>query len=120
MKPLVIYTYQKCSTCRKAVKWLEAEGIPFQEKPIRETPPSKSELKRMLAAQEGNLKKLFNTSGGDYREMKLGPKLATMSPEEAFELLTSNGNLVKRPFVLTPDTGLVGFKEDVWRDKLGR
>ncbi|GAB5560003.1 MAG: arsenate reductase family protein [Synoicihabitans sp.] len=114
MKPLVVYTYKKCSTCRKAVKWLEAEGIAFTEKPIRETPPSKAELKRMLTAQDGNLKKLFNTSGGDYREMKLGPKLETMPQTEAFELLNANGNLVKRPFALTGDTGLVGFKEELW------
>ncbi|MBT5901977.1 MAG: Spx/MgsR family RNA polymerase-binding regulatory protein [Opitutaceae bacterium] len=114
MKPLVVYTYKKCSTCRKAVKWLEVEGITFQEKPIRETPPSQVELKRMLAAQDGNLKKLFNTSGGDYRELKLGPKLETMPAAEAFALLNGNGNLVKRPFLLTGDTGLVGFKEDLW------
>lgn len=114
MKPLIVYTYKKCSTCRKAVKWLDAAGIAYQEKPIRETPPTKAELKRMLAAQEGNLKKLFNTSGGDYREMKLGPKLETMPAAEAFELLNANGNLVKRPFALTGDIGLVGFKEDVW------
>jgi arsenate reductase len=114
MKPLVVYTYKKCSTCRKAVKWLEAEEIAFQEKPIRETPPTKAELKRMLAAQEGNLKKLFNASGGDYREMKLGPKLESMPAAEAFALLNGNGNLVKRPFALTGDTGLVGFKEDIW------
>ncbi len=114
MKPLVVYTYKKCSTCRKAVKWLEGEGIAFSEKAIRETPPTKTELKRMLGAQEGNLKKLFNTSGGDYREMKLDPKLETMPQAEAFELLNSNGNLVKRPFALMGKTGLVGFKEDLW------
>ncbi|WP_221031827.1 arsenate reductase family protein [Actomonas aquatica] len=114
MKKPVVYTYAKCSTCRKAVKWLEAEGISFTEKPIRETPPSKAELKRMLAAQNGELKKLFNTSGGDYREMKLGSKLPTMTETEAFDLLHANGNLVKRPFLLTDTVGLVGFKEEVW------
>lgn len=118
MKPLVVYTYSKCSTCRKAVKWLEAQSIAFKEKPIRETPPSKAELKRMLKAQNGELKKLFNTSGGDYREMKLGPKLPDMPVAEAIDLLAANGNLVKRPFVLTPDGGFVGFKEEAWASAL--
>lgn len=119
MKALTIYTYTKCSTCRKATKWLTEQGIAFKEKAIRETPPSKTELKRMLAAQNGELKKLFNTSGGDYREMKLGPKLADMPVTEAIELLNGNGNLVKRPFVLAEGVGLVGFKADVWQDALG-
>ncbi len=114
VKKPVVYTYAKCSTCRKAVKWLEANGIAFAEKAIRETPPTKAELKRMLALQNGELKKLFNTSGGDYRELQLGPKLATMPTAEAIDLLNGNGNLVKRPFLLTDSVGLVGFKEDVW------
>lgn len=114
MKAPVVYTYAKCSTCRKAVKWLEAQGIAFTEKAIRETPPSSAELKRMLAYQDGQLKKLFNTSGGDYRELQLGPKLADMPVAEALALLQGNGNLVKRPFLLTDKVGLVGFKEDVW------
>lgn len=119
MKSLVVYTYAKCSTCRKAVKWLQAQDIPFVEKAIRETPPTKAELKRMLKAQNGELKKLFNTSGGDYREMKLGPKLPDMPVAEAIDLLNSNGNLVKRPFALTANGGLVGFKENVWAETLG-
>ncbi len=114
MKPLTIYTYAKCSTCRQATKWLTAQGMDFKEKPIRETPPSQAELKRMLAAQNGELKKLFNTSGGDYRELQLGPKLATMPEAEAIALLNGNGNLVKRPFLLADGVGLVGFKEPVW------
>ena len=114
MKKPTIYTYAKCSTCRNAVKWLREQGIEFTEKPIRETPPSQAEFKRMLGYQDGNLKKLFNTSGGDYREMKLGPKLPDMPDKEAFELLAQNGNLVKRPFLLTDSVGLVGFKADVW------
>ena len=114
VKSPVVYTYAKCSTCRNAVKWLTAEGVSFTEKPIRETPPSKAELKRMLAFQGGELRKLFNTSGGDYREMKLGEKLASMSTADAFELLSANGNLVKRPFLLSETVGLVGFKAEVW------
>ena len=114
----VIYTYAKCSTCRNAVKWLDAHGIAFTEKPIRETPPSRAELERMLAFQGGELRKLFNTSGGDYREMKIGEKLDTMTTAAALELLAGHGNLVKRPFLLTAQVGLVGFKPDVWAEAL--
>ncbi len=109
-----IYTYAKCDTCRKAVKWLQARAIAFTEIPIRDQPPTKAELKLMLAIYDGDLKRLFNTSGGDYREMKLGEKLPAMSEAEAIELLASNGNLVKRPFLLTETAGLVGFKEAEW------
>jgi arsenate reductase len=119
VKKPTVYTYAKCSTCRNAVKWLREQGIEFTEKAIRETPPSKTELKRMLGHQDGVLKKLFNTSGGDYREMKLGPKLLEMADKDALELLSQNGNLVKRPFLLTDSVGLVGFKADVWTAALG-
>lgn len=114
-----IYTYAKCDTCRKAVKWLQARGISFTEIPIRDQPPSKSDLKGMLAVYQGDLKRLFNTSGGDYRELKLGEKLPAMSEAEAIDLLASNGNLVKRPFLLTDKGGLVGFKEAEWEAFFG-
>lgn len=113
-----LYTYAKCDTCRKAVKWLQARGHSFTEIPIRDQPPSKSDLRRMLAVYQGDLKRLFNTSGGDYRELKLGEKLPTMSEAEAIDLLASNGNLVKRPFLLTDQGGLVGFKEAEWESLL--
>ncbi len=118
MKPIKLYTYSKCSTCRKAIKWLEAQGLAYEEHPIRETPPRTGELKRMLKAYNGELKKLFNTSGGDYREQKLGPKLPTMSDREAIALLAENGNLVKRPFVLGEGVSLVGFSEPLWQESL--
>ena len=114
MKKPTVYTYAKCSTCRNATKWLRESGIEFIEKPIRETPPTVAELKRMLKHQQGELKKLFNTSGGDYREMKLGEKLPAMAEAEALQLLAGNGNLVKRPFLLSDQVGLVGFKSDQW------
>lgn len=109
-----IYTYAKCDTCRKAVKWLQARDLKFTEIPICEQPPTKAELKRMLAFYQGDLKRLFNTSGGDYRDLKLGEKLPAMSESEAIDLLATNGNLVKRPFLLTETAGLVGFKEPEW------
>jgi arsenate reductase len=109
-----VYLYQKCSTCRKATAWLDARGIAYQAIPIRETPPSRSELKRMLGHQGGELRRLFNTSGMDYRALGLKDKLPHMSEAEAFDLLTQNGNLVKRPFVLAGDKGCVGFNETAW------
>ena len=110
-----IYTYKNCSTCRKATKFLDAQGIAYTEIPIREQPPTTAELKKMLGHLDGKLKKLFNTSGRDYREQKLKDTLPTMSTAEALDLLRSNGNLVKRPFVLSKGTGTVGFKEEAWR-----
>ncbi len=108
-----IYTYSKCSTCRKATKWLKEQNLTFEEIPIRETPPSVNELKQMLD-HIGDLKKLFNTSGQDYRALGMKDKLPSMSTEEALELLASSGNLIKRPFLITADKGITGFKEDVW------
>lgn len=110
-----LYTYAKCGTCRKAVKWLAAEGIEAEEIPIRETPPNKGELKQMLAHLDGELKRLFNTSGQDYRALNLKEKLGEMTESEAFDLLSQNGNLVKRPFVLTETEGTTGFKEEEWQ-----
>ena len=109
-----IYTYKNCGTCRKALKFLAGRGIEPEEIPIRETPPTKSELRKMLTLCGGELKRLFNTSGGDYKALNLKDKLGSMSVDEALELLASTGNLVKRPFLLAGDRGTVGFKEDEW------
>lgn len=127
MSTLTLYTYANCDTCRRAVKWLDAHNIDFDEKPIRETPPSPSELRAMLRRLGGRvaLRKLFNTSGVEYRKLKVGELLPTLSEAEAIALLASNGSLVKRPFVLgssdgsgTRDAlagvGLVGFDEPTW------
>ncbi len=108
------YLYSNCSTCQKAKKYLKEKGIVFTEMPIRETPPSKQELKRMLDYMDGNLRKLFNTSGMDYRSQNLKEELPTMSTKEAIEMLHSNGNLVKRPFIIGEDFGTVGFKAETW------
>lgn len=111
---LKIYTYANCDTCRHAVKWLRAHGLAFAEHPIRETPPAPAELRTMLAAQGGEVRRLFNTSGRDYREQKLGEKLPGLTPTAALALLAQNGNLVKRPFLLGSGVGLVGFDENTW------
>ena len=120
MSPLTVYTYANCDTCRRAVKWLVAHGIAFTEKPIRETPPTLAELRAMLAARQGGLRRLFNTSGRDYREQKLGEKLPGLEPGAALALLAKNGNLVKRPFLLGVGVGLTGFDEKEWATALLR
>ena len=116
---LTVYVYQKCSTCRDAVKWLRARKIDYQEKAIRETPPSAAELKAVLAATGGDIRKLFNTSGVDYRELGMKDKLPRMSEAEALELLAANGNLVKRPILIGDGKALVGFKEAEWATAFG-
>jgi arsenate reductase len=102
------------------MKFLEAKGVEFQEVPIREQPPTKAELKRMLEIYGGDLRKLFNTSGMDYKALNMKDKLPTLSVEEALKLLNENGNLVKRPFALTDKVGLVGFKEEEWEGAFGK
>jgi arsenate reductase len=123
VSPLTVYTYANCDTCRRAVKWLRAHGLAFTERPIRETPPTLAELRAMLAARNGELRRLFNTAGRDYRELKLAEKLPAMSGEEALGLLgllARNGNLVKRPFLLGVGVALVGFDEKTWAGALLR
>lgn len=111
---LKIYTYAKCDTCRKAVKFLKAHQIAHLEVPIRETPPSPAELEAMLTAYSGELRRLFNTAGGDYKTLGLSQRLPELSGAEALKLLAGNGNLVKRPFAIGPNIHLVGFKESDW------
>jgi arsenate reductase len=115
-----VYEYKNCSTCQKAVKYLEKKDVKFERIPIVDQPPSVSELKKMLGflkAAGGSLKSLFNTSGQLYREMKVSEKLAEgMTEEEAIALLAKNGKLIKRPFLITPKAGTVGFKPDTWND----
>lgn len=117
---LKVYAYKGCSTCRNATKWLTQHHIAFEEIPIRETPPSVRELKTMLASQGGDLKRLFNTSGQDYRALGIKDKLPSMTTDEVLQLLSTNGNLIKRPFTLNEATsvGLVGFKEEEWKASL--
>ena len=112
---LKIYEYKNCGTCRKALKFLDAKAVKYEKIAIREQAPSVDELKLMLESM-GALKKLFNTSGQDYRKLGIKDQLAEMSTEEALELLNSNGNLVKRPFVLGDDVATVGFKEETWNE----
>lgn len=111
---LRVYAYAGCDTCKKALKFLIERGIKHEVVPIREQPPKVAELKRMLGYLGGDQRRLFNTSGQDYRALNIKEALPTMTETEMFELLSSNGNLVKRPFALTDKTGTTGFKVEEW------
>jgi arsenate reductase len=112
-----VYALSNCSTCNKALAYLKSTGRDFELKAIRETPPTKAELRAMLKTYGGKLGKLFNTSGLEYRAMKLGAKLKGMDPEKALDLLAKNGSLVRRPFLVVGNTGAVGFDLEEWMDK---
>ena len=115
---MLVLVYRKCSTCQKALKWLEEQGIAFEERPIVEQNPTYDELKAWYGKSGLPLKKFFNTSGLLYKEMKLKDKLAELSEEEQLQLLATNGMLVKRPFVVGDDFVLTGFKEADWAAKI--
>ena len=115
---LKVYAYQNCTTCRKALKFLESRKIPHTVVPIRETPPRLDELQRALKVS-GSVKKVFNTSGLDYKSQNLKSKLRSITDEQALTLLAGNGNLVRRPFVIGPDTVLLGYREEEWKRVLG-
>jgi arsenate reductase (glutaredoxin) len=120
--PIKVYGYKNCSTCQKAIKFLELHKITFDKIPIVDRPPSLGELKRMLLFlkdQGHNFKKLFNTSGAQYRELDISDKIKMgLTEEAALELLSQNGKLIKRPFLLTDTNGTVGFDEDQWKKLL--
>lgn len=111
-----VYIYSKCSTCKNAVKFLEQHKIASNLHEITTEPPTLPELEQMLKFQGGNLRKLFNTSGMLYKELGLSQKLEGLSVKEALLLLSKHGMLVKRPFLLGPNFGLVGFNEKQWKD----
>ena len=113
---LKFYQYPKCSTCKKAKAFLKANGITFQDINIKEKTPTIAELKLMLSTYNGELKKLFNTSGLIYRELGLKDKIADMKVSEALSLLKKNGMLIKRPFLLSKKVQLVGYKEKEWKE----
>lgn len=115
---LKFYEYSKCSTCRNAAAYLEKRKIPFERIAIRETPPSEGELKKMLDWKKGEIRKIMNTSGLDYKAMGLKDKIEGMTESEILKLLQKNGNLIKRPFVIEKDFGTVGFKQEEWAEKL--
>ena len=115
---MLFVCYPRCSTCKKAQKWLEENQVDYTFRDIKEDNPTLEELKAWHEKSGLPLKKFFNTSGQLYRSMELSKKLPTMPEEEQFALLASDGLLVKRPLVVTDDRVLVGFKEADWAEAL--
>lgn len=114
-----LYQYPKCSTCRKATKWLAANDIDHESIDIVESPPSVATLKKIQKLAGVPVAKMFNTSGKSYREGGYKAKLANMSDARAFSALAADGKLIKRPLFLGAGVALVGFKEAEWSDALG-
>ena len=113
---MLVLVYRKCSTCQKALKWLEEKKVEFVERPIIEENPTYEELKKWHEMSGLPLKKFFNTSGMLYKEMNLKDKLPEMSEEEQLKLLATNGMLVKRPLVVGDNYVLTGFREKEWEE----
>lgn len=117
-----ILCYARCSTCKKALKWMDEKGYKYASRPIDTENPSAAEIKKWHEASGLPLKRFFNTSGVIYREMGLKDKLKDMSPEEQYKLLASDGMLVKRPLLVVEDAGKIraypGFREKEWTEIL--
>lgn len=113
-----VYCYSRCTTCKKALKWLEENKIEYKSVDIKEDHPDEETLKKLHKKSGLPLRKFFNTSGQLYREMGLSKKLPEMSEEEMFKILASDGMLVKRPLLITGGKVLAGFKEDEWMEAL--
>ena len=117
MKATVL-CYDKCSTCQKALKWLDAQGADYAVRPIKEENPSAEELAVWRKKSGLPLRRFFNTSGLQYRALELKDKLPQMSEDEQLQLLSTDGMLVKRPLLIDGDTVLVGFREADWKQAL--
>lgn len=110
--------YSKCSTCKKAKKFLLENKISFDDREIKEKNPSYDEITNWIKIYKIEVNKLFNTSGLIYKELNLKDKIKTISNEEKIKLLSSNGMLVKRPLLINKDYMLIGFKENEWKEYL--
>ena len=114
----IFIEYPKCSTCKKAKKWLEENNIEFEDRNIVEETPTVKELTEWIKKSKEDVRKWFNTSGLKYKELNLKEKLLTMNEEEKITLLASDGMLIKRPLVISDKGILVGFKEEKWKEML--
>ena len=114
-----VYCYDKCTTCKKALAWLDTNKIQYEKIDIKADHPDEATLRKLHKKSGLPIKKFFNTSGILYREQKLSEKLPTMTEEEQFKLLASDGMLVKRPLLVCDDAVIPGFKEETWREVLG-
>lgn len=115
---MLVMQYPKCTTCKKALKWLDNHGITYESRDIKENNPTAEELKDWYQRSGMPLTKFFNTHGTLYREMQLKTKLPTMSEEDMIQLLATDGMLVKRPLVILDDQVLIGFNEKTWSETL--
>ena len=115
---ILFVEYPKCTTCQKAKKWLIENGIEFDDRHIVEENPTRDELVEWHNRSGMPLKKFFNTSGMKYRELGLKDKLPTMTEDEQYDLLSTDGMIVKRPVIVTDDFVLTGFREKEWTEKL--
>ena len=115
-----VFQYPKCSTCRTALKWLEAEGVVYDKVDIVAHPPTAAQLARAAKLAGVSPKKMFNTSGESYRNGDFKTKLATKTDADALAALAKDGKLIKRPLVLGADVALIGFKPDDWQRELAR
>ncbi len=116
---MLLVCYPRCSTCKKAQKWLDEHGVSYDYRDIKEDNPTESELRDWLDKSGLDVKRFFNTSGQLYKSMGLKDKLPDMSVYEKLRLLATDGMLVKRPILIDGGSVLVGFKEDEWSFKLG-
>lgn len=119
MPKITVYHYPACSTCKKALKWLEAHGVEHERVHIVEAPPTVALLRQVLERSGLPVGKLFNTSGASYREGGFKARLSGMSEEEALAALAGDGKLVKRPVVVGQGVALVGFREEEWAERFG-
>ncbi|PRP93689.1 Spx/MgsR family RNA polymerase-binding regulatory protein [Enhygromyxa salina] len=117
-KPIEIYQYPNCSTCRKALKWLDAQGVAYRSVDIVARPPSKATLAKVMKLAGVELRKLFNTSGQSYRQGDWKQKLTEISTADALAALAADGKLIKRPLVVGEDFALIGFRPDDWAETL--
>jgi arsenate reductase (glutaredoxin) len=113
-----IYHYPKCSTCRKAIAWLDAKGVALESQDLVKQPPSKAELENLWKRSGLPIQKLFNTSGESYRNGGFKDKVKTMSEDQALSALAKDGKLIKRPILDTGDAVLVGFEEKAYKAAL--
>ena len=111
---MLFICYERCSTCKKAQKYLDELGVQYQYRPIKTENPSCEEIKEWHMKSGLDLKRFFNTSGNLYKSMELKDKLLSMSDQEKYELLATDGMLVKRPLLIDGEKVLVGFKEAEW------
>ena len=116
---MLFLQYPPCSTCKKAKNWLDAQGISYTDRHIKESKPSYEELKDWYERSGLPLKRFFNTSGLLYKSLNLKERLPDMTEEEQLQLLSSDGMLVKRPLLITEDRVLIGFREAQWAELLG-